>query len=424
MLRVAAVAAVCAGFTGFRPLTANAAEPWSGWRGSDRSGWSRETELPQRWSADQGIRWKATLPGHGTSSPIIWESDVIVTAADGIKQSDLHIICLRNADGSERWHLRLWGTAPTLHHGSKSDMATPTPVTDGRRVFALFGTGDVLACDADGGLLWHRSLAAEYGPFENRFGHTSSPLLVDNLLIVQCDHYGDSYLLAIEAQTGRDCWRIERPGIWHSWSSPQLVGNPQTGETELVVCAAERIDGFRIATGEALWTARGLQRECIPTPVIGQGLLLAVSGPNGATFAIRPGGRGDVTDSHIVWQSRRGVPFVPSPVVVDDCYYLVNDQGIATCLDVQSGQMHWQSRLSGAFTASPIAGDGKIYFSNEDGETTVVKTGNEFVELSRNTLGEPVYVYASGAISQGCVYLRTPTGLVCIDGKARSNSEK
>jgi outer membrane protein assembly factor BamB len=388
------------------------AENWPEWRGPGRNGVSSETNLPVQWSAEKNIRWKTPLPGQGVSSPVIWGDRIFLTAAEGSSQSELIVLCLALKDGKENWRLRLWGTSPTLRHATKSGMATPTPITDGTHLYAFFGTGDVFCIDHGGSLVWQRSLADEYGAFENRFGHTSSPALLGDLLFLQCDHYGDSYLLAIDKRTGQNRWKQDRPGVWHSWSSPQLVQDV-AGNSELVVCAAERIDAFQPETGQPLWTVGGLQRECIPTPVTGHGLVFAVSGPKGTAMAIRPGSRGDVSDSHVVWRSKRGSPYVPSAILVGDHYYLVDDAGIATCLDAHSGDLVWQKRLGGAFTASPIAAGGKIYFTNDDGDTTVITAGEDsLVELAKNSLGEPVY--SSGAISQGCLFLRTPKHLFCI----------
>jgi outer membrane protein assembly factor BamB len=180
---------------------------------------------------------------------------------------------------------------------------------------------------------------------------------------------------------------------------------------ELIVCAAERLDALDPRTGEPLWSVSGMQRECIPTPVTGHGFIYAVSGPKGTAMAIRPGGRGDVSESNVVWRNQRGTPYVPSPVLYGDQYYLVDDQGI-------SGKVVWQKRLGGAFTASLIAGDGKVYFTNDDGVTVVAKAHEpSYVELSRNSLGEPVY--SSAAISQGCLFFRTPSHLVCVGPAVR-----
>jgi outer membrane protein assembly factor BamB len=343
----------------------------------------------------------------------VWEDKVFVTSSDGPKQSDLHLICLDRDTGREVWHLRLWGTAPTLYHATKSSMASPTPVTDGRHVYAFFGTGDVFCVDFAGGLVWQRSLADEYGEFENRFAASSSPLLYRDLLLLQCDHYGKSYVLALDQATSANRWKADRPEAWLSWATPQLVPVGSDGTHEFVVCGSEKIDAYDPLTGEKLWTVRGMRRECIPTPVFGHGLLYAVSGPKGPTFAIKPGGRGDVTESHVVWSNVRGSPFVPSAILVGDLYYLVDDHGIATCLDSETGKVVWQKRFQGDFTASPVAAGGHIYFVNEAGETVVIRSGvPTYDEVARNALNEPVF--ASPAISQGKLFLRSARNLYCI----------
>ncbi|HWB12688.1 MAG TPA: PQQ-binding-like beta-propeller repeat protein [Pirellulales bacterium] len=416
------------------------AENWPGWRGPARNGLSNETGLPVSWSEKQGVHWRVALPGSGISNPIVWGERVFVTSSDGRNQDELHLICLARDDGSEKWHLRLWGSAPTLYHPTKSSMASPSPVTDGEHIFAFYGSGDVVCVDFDGGLVWQRSLASEYGPFENRFAASSSPLLYRDLLVLQCDHYGPSYLLAIDKATGANRWKADRPDVWLSWSSPQLTP-PATGKAEgelpvaspkrarvptttvapaitdvrdeLLVCGSHRLDAYDPTTGEKLWTVGGLSRECVPTPVFGHGLIFATTGPNGQTVCVRPGGKGDVTDSHVVWSNPRGSPFVPSPVLVGDRLYLVDDKGVGTCLDARSGRLAWRKRFGGAFTASPVAGDGKAYFCDESGQTIVVATDTDkYRELARNQLGEAIF--ASPAISQSRLFIRTATHLYCL----------
>jgi outer membrane protein assembly factor BamB len=380
---------------------------WAGWRGPGRNGVSHESGLPLRWSSTENVAWKASLPGMGVGGPIIWGDRIFVTDCDGPHQANLHVICLARDSGSELWHDQFWGTAPTLHHDTKSSMATPVPVTDGKFVFAFFGTGDVFCTTVEGELVWQRSLASEYGAFENRFAASSSPVLYDNLVIVQCDHYGDSYVLAIDKATGATAWKVDRPGYWHSWASPQLV--PVAGvqtvastgkdlaksssqrQFELVLCGSEKLDAFDPATGRKLWTVAGMLRECIPTPVFDNGLIYAVSGPKGPTLAVRPGGRGD---------------------------QLVDDAGVLTCLDATRGTRRWQSRLPGRYTASPLAGDGKIYFFNEDGMTTVISShADRYQVLSQNAIDEPIF--ATPAISQSQLFIRTPSRLWCIGGAVR-----
>ena len=389
-------------------------ENWPGWRGPDRNGVTADRGAPLHWSPTLGVAWKTPLPGAGISNPIVWDRRVICTASDGVNQQDLHVLCLDRDNGRELWHTRLWGTAPTLHHETKSSMASPSPITDGRHVFAFFGSGDVFCLDMDGGLVWHRSLSAEYGAFENRFAASSSPLLFEDSLIVQCDHYGSSYIIAIDKQTGANRWKTDRPEVWLSWSSPLCVPAGGAGGFELIVCGSEKMDAFDPRSGEKLWTVRGLARECIPTPLAAHGLIFATSGPNNSTYAVRPGGRGDVTDTHVVWNSPRGNPFVPSAILVGDYFYAVDDHGIATCLAAATGKSVWRKRFGGDFTASPVAADGKIYFTNEVGATLVIKADTDrYEELATNTIDEPVF--ASPAISEGRVFLRSAKHLWCLE---------
>ena len=390
------------------------ADNWPGWR-SDGNGVSAESGIPARWSASENVLWKTELPGAGISSPVVWDDRVFVTAADGKDLDNLQVFCLDRERGAVRWREQFWGTSPTLYHAQKSSMATPAPVTDGERVFGFFGTGDVFALTVDGELLWHRSLAAEYGTFENRFAASSSPLVFEDTLILQCDHYGASYVIAIDKETGANRWKVDRPECWLSWATPKLceLGG---GRHELVVSGSHKLDAFDPRTGEKLWTVNGMQRECIPTPLFAHGWVYAVSGPSGPSYAIEAGGRGDVTETHVRWKNPRGAPFVPSAIVAGEGYFLVDDQGILTRLNAKTGRLDWQKRLGGAFTASPVAAAGKVYFTNEDGLTIVVAAdSDQYEEIARNPLNEPVF--SSAAISKGCIFLRTSARLYCIGSR-------
>lgn len=391
-------------------------EDWPGWRGPLRTGVTADRGVPLTWSATENVAWKAPLVGTGTSNPIIWQDRVFLTASAGRDQGELHVVCFDRETGTERWHQKLWGTAPTLYY-PKNGMAGPSPITDGKKLWTFFASGDVFCFDLDGGLLWQRSLADEYGPFENRFAATSSPLLFEDLLLVQCDHYGSSYLVALDSATGANRWKTDRPEAWLSWSSPQLVAvEGKSEQTELVICSSEKMHGYDPRTGKLLWTVRGLARECVPTPVLAPGVLISASGPNGVHVAVKPGGRGDVTDTHVVWKNDRGTSFVPSPIVVGPRYYLAEDKGILSCLDVASGELNWRKRLNGKFTASPISAEGRIYFTDEAGATLVVDAAaSDYVELARNEIGEDVH--ASPAIADGRFYLRTAKHLYCLKSK-------
>jgi outer membrane protein assembly factor BamB len=389
------------------------AENWPGWRGPARTGVTGDSGVPTTWSATENVLWKVPVPGIGTANPVVWDDRVFLTASDGRDQGELHVICLDRDTGRERWHRRLWGTAPTLFYG-KSGMASPSPVTDGEHLWAAFGSGDLFCFDLDGGLVWQRALSDEYGVFENRFGASSSPLLFEDTLIHQCDHYGASYVIALDKRTGANRWKSDRPEAWHSWSSPQLV--PIGDRFELVLCGSEKLDGYDPRTGKRLWTVHGLARECVPTPVVSNGFLISVSGPNGAHFAVKPGGAGDVTDSHVAWRSDRGTSFVPSGIATGGRYYVADDKGIATCFDAATGTLLWRKRLGGRFTASPVAAVGRLFFTDESGSTLVLDaTQPDYQELARNECGEDVY--ASPAISQGRFFVRSAKSLICIGTK-------
>lgn len=389
------------------------AENWPGWRGPDRNGVTSDTGVPTTWSATENVLWRVPIPGTGTGNPIVWDDRVFLTASDGHDQGELHIFCFDRDTGRTRWHRRVWGTAPTLFY-PKSGMASPSPVTDGKHLWAAFGTGDIFCFDLEGGLVWQRALSDEYGVFENRFGASSSPLLFEETLIHQCDHYGASYVIALDKTTGSNRWKADRPDVWLSWSSPQLV--PVGDRFELVLSGSEKLDGYDPRTGKWLWTVRGQARECVPTPVLANGLLISVSGPNGSHVGVQPGGVGDVTESRVAWRDKRGTSFVPSGIAVGERYYVADDKGIATCFDSATGKLLWRKRLGGRFTASPVAAAGKLFFTDESGSTLVVDAAQpDYHELSRNESGEDVY--ASAAISQGRLFLRTAKSLICVGTK-------
>jgi outer membrane protein assembly factor BamB len=195
-----------------------------------------------------------------------------------------------------------------------------------------------------------------------------------------------------------------------------LVPVNEGEQFELVLSGSHKVDAFNPVDGAKLWTVEGMSRECIPSSIFGNGLVYAVSGPGGETLAIRPGGRGNVTGTHVRWHNSRGAPFVPSPIVVGQHYYMVDDEGIGTCLDAQTGKVHWQKRFSGQFTSSPVAAGGNVYFTDEAGNTLVMAPEEDsFRQVARNSVNEPVF--ASPAISQGRFFLRTASHLFCIGGE-------
>jgi outer membrane protein assembly factor BamB len=289
-------------------------------------------------------------------------------------------------------------------------MAVPTPATDGRRLYALFGTGDLVCLDADGKPVWVRSLAVEYGPFRNRWGMAASPLLLDDLLVIQVDHWGQSYLLGVDPRTGADRWKTDRDASVN-WTSP--VAATVAGRRELIAAGTYRVQGYDAETGKELWTVTGMQMQCIPTPVVHRDTVYAVSGRDHYTLAIRlDGGRGDLTGTNVLWKARAGGTYTCSPVCAGGHYYYVEDSGWGNCLDAATGKRVWRERMDGNFRASLVAGDGKVYFTSLEGVVTVVKQGPAFEVLARNDLGESIV--ATPAVSGGQLLIRGDKHLYCV----------
>jgi outer membrane protein assembly factor BamB len=399
------------------PLGA-AASDWPCWRGPDGSGVSAEKNLPQHWSGSENVRWKVPLEGAGVSAPVVWQDRVFLTASDGRLSDRLHVYCFHRDDGRILWHARFFGSAQPEGQFPPGGMAVPTPATDGRRLYALFGTGDLVCLDFDGKPVWVRSLAQEYGPFRNRWGMGASPLLVGELLVVQVDHWGQSYLLGLEAATGANRWRTERDAAVN-WSSPIVAR--VNGKSQIITTGTHRVRGYDPDGGTELWRVRGMQQQCIPSPIVCGNRVYAVSGRSGYTLAIRlDGSHGDLTQSHIIWKKTRGSSYVTSPVCYQGHYYLVREDGLGTCLDAATGKEVWQERMGGEYRASLLAGDGKIYFTSVQGVVSVVKAGPEFQLLAKNDLGENIV--ASPAVSESQLFIRGAGHLFCIGARAARGS--
>jgi outer membrane protein assembly factor BamB len=277
-------------------------------------------------------------------------------------------------------------------------------------VYTSFGARGLVAVDLNGALVWHR----EFGAVNAYHGTAGSPLLYRDRVILYQDQFRESFVAAFDARTGRVMWRTNREANV-GWGTPVAI---RVGDhDEIVVHSQSRVCAYDPNTGSELWRCNGSTYEVIPTPVAGHGMVFCSSGRAGPTLAIRPGGRGDVTRSHLVWSSPRGSPFVPSPVLYDDYLYMVNDMAsIATCFEAQTGRAVWQGRLgvasSEGFSASPVAFDGKVFFTNDDGDTFVLRAGPKFEVLQVNRLGEATL--ASPALVDGRWYVRTDRGLTAI----------
>jgi outer membrane protein assembly factor BamB len=297
----------------------------------------------------------------------------------------------------------------------KNGHASATPVTDGRLVYASFGSNGIAAFDAETGkLAWHR----RFGDINNYHGPAGSPILYKDRIFLYQDGEGKggqrAFVAAFDSKSGRTLWETPRNETV-GWGTPVVI--TVDGHDELIVSSQRRVAAYDPTTGAELWTVRGNTFEVIPTPVVAHGLVFCSSGRAGPTLAIRPGGRGDVTSTHVAWSTPRGSPFVPSGLVYDGLLYLVNDmQSILTVYEATTGQLAYQGRLGVArregFSASPVAVNGEVFFTNDDGETFVVKAGREFNLLRTNTLGERTL--ASPALVDGVWYWRTAVSLIAI----------
>jgi outer membrane protein assembly factor BamB len=381
---------------------------WPRWRGPSGQGWVTGEGYPSRWSATENLVWKVAVPGEGNSSPVIWGDRVFLTTAydKGRRRS---VLCFRRSDGALLWETFAPDASPEGAH-PKNGFASSTPTTDGERVYAYLGNHGLLAVDFVGRVVWHRTL----GRFDAFHGTASSPLLHEDKLILVQDHRGGSFIAAYDKRGGKELWRTQRAAKV-GWNSPIAVR--AGSRVELIVSGQQQIEAYDPETGGELWRARGNTYETIPSPVVGHGLVFCSSGRAGPTLAIRPGGSGDVTDSHIVWRSPKGSPFVPSPIFYGGQLYMVNDMNaVATSFDAGSGEPLWQGRLGRpareGFSGSPVAFAGKVFFTNDQGETFVLRAGPEFDLLHVNRLGEPVL--ASPALVEGRWYFRTEGHLLAI----------
>ncbi len=407
---------------------AGADKQWPSFRGPTGQGIVVDTAIPERWSDTENVVWKAKLPGRGNSSPIVWGDRLFVTseaeprgAAAGLGAKDRAperlLLCYaltktKNVAGEQvAPGGLLWRSAapqPAEHETLywKNTLASSTPLTDGERVIAFFGNAGLLCTDMDGRRLWHVDL----GTFPTMHGPGASPVLYKNLVIVIQDQtVGTSLCAAYNKQTGEKVWQKPRRNC-AGWSSPVLL---RVGDRdELIYNGSQEVVAYDPASGSELWKAAGTSIESIPSIVSGGGLLYSTSGRNGPIFALRPGGKGDITDTHIVWRHVRGGPHVPTPAWHDGRLYVVSDTGVVTCLDATTGDTILQKRFRGRFSMAPLVVGDRLLLVSEEGVCYLVKSGPKLEIASQNDLKAPVL--ATPAILGGRIYFRTADELICI----------
>jgi outer membrane protein assembly factor BamB len=364
--------------------------------------------LPTTWGPDTNVVWKQAIPGAGWSSPVVCRGRVYLTTAvpvAGSRDQSLQALCLHAKSGKVLWTREVFhqdgATAPRIH--TKNSHASPTPLTDGHRLYVHFGHQGTACLDLAGKVLW-RNTDFKYRPVHGAGG---SPIIVKDLLIFSADGADTQRLIALLRDSGKVCWQTERKAEHYkkfSFGTPLLID--VAGRPLVVSPCSGAVCAYDPATGQEVWRVLTEGYSVVPRPVFGHGLVYVATGyERPELLAIRPDGKGDVTDTHVAWRTARAVPLNPSPLLAGDELYLVSDGGVASCLDARTGKVHWRERVGGSHSASPLLAGGKVYFQDEEGTGTVIKAGRTFEQLARNALGERTL--ASYAAADGALFIRT-----------------
>jgi outer membrane protein assembly factor BamB len=384
------------------------AADWPQFRGPGGSAVSTEDNIPVQWSAKDGIAWKVPLSGRGLSCPVVAKDRLYLTSSSGYKESRLHVLAFDPKNGAKLWERQFQSTGNTTCH-PKTCMAAPTPVTDGERVFALFACGDVAALDRDGNLLWYRSLATDYPDITNMVGMASSPALWKDVLVLPMDNAGDSFVLAIDAKTGKNLWKLERPRTIN-WTTPLVADHVAKG-ANVVLQTDNSLVSVDANTGKEIWSISTTGPTTIPSPTLSDGLLLA---PGKETLVLDPSNGGNAPA--LKWKSSKLVGGYASPLVHKGVVYGMSSIGL-NAMDARDGKEIGQIRMKGPFSGSPIIAGNHLYLVNEEGTGYVVKLGEKLELVSTNELKDTIL--CTPAIHNGKMYLRSDSSLYCIGNAAK-----
>lgn len=376
---------------------------WPQFRGPTGQGYSDERGLPLTWSETKNVRWKVAIPGKGWSSPVIQGDRIWLTTATN-KGKSLRAISVDRNTGAILLNVEVFRLKSLGHISSKNSYASPTPVLEGDRVYVHFGAHGTACITQSGEIIWKTKLEYDNG----QHGSGGSPVLYENLLIMSCDGQDVQFVVALDKLTGKVRWKKSREG-YQAYTTP-LVVSLAAGD-QVISPGAFRAIAYEPLTGKELWQVKyGEGFSNVPRPVYGDGLVFICTGfQEPSLLAVRLDGRGDITKSHIAWTLKRGAPLTPSPLLVGTELYLINDNGIASCVDAKTGVPHWQVRLGGNHSASPIYADGRIYFLSEEGESVVILPGKQFKAVAQNQLDGQTL--ASMAVSGGSIFVRSLTHL-------------
>ena len=385
------------------------AQNWPGWRGPNGDGTSSETNLPVRWDSITNVVWKTSVPGKGYSSPVIWKDKLFITTA--IQETQEKILLSYDCkNGKLLWQKTVLKTPFEGKHDNNS-YASGTPATDGTKVFVSFLDGkDVLvaAYDYSGNQIW----VQRPGTFSSPHGYSCSPVLFEDKVIINGDSQGDSFVAALSKADGHILWKVKHDNPAHSFSTPifRNIG----GKMQMIFCGNKEIASYNPTDGSKYWYVTGPSEDFCSSPVYNEknGLVLVSSAwPQRVLVAIKPDGNGDVTKSHVIWQSREGAYYVPSPVCTENYLFSTMTTGKVHCIDIATGKIVWVQDL-GMQYSSPVLANGLVYMPNDNGVITVIKPGASFENIAKNPIGEKMF--ASPAISNGKIYLRGYQHLFCI----------
>ncbi len=394
-------------------------ENWPQWRGPTLNLTSSERGLPVKWSATENIAWKLPMPDRSGATPIIWGDLIFLNVAD---KDNLELWCVDRRDPKILWKRSI---AAGNYKINKQNMSSPSPVTDGKNVWVLTGTGILKGFDFQGNELWMRDIQKDYGRFGLNWGYASSPLLFEDALFVQVLHgmktSDPSYVMRVDKKTGKTLWKVIRPTQAirespDSYSTPTIAWVDK--KPQLIVSGGDIVTAHDLATGEEIWRGTGFNPQnngayrTIASSIVAGDLVYTPTRVS-PLQVYRTGGKGDVTGTHRVWSFDRG-PDVPTPIVDGPYFYSINDRGIVWCLDAKTGkEIYGGKRMKPAtYSASPVLADGKIYVINEEGLATVLKAGPEFEILAENPLDD--YTLSTPVISGGQIFIRTAQALWCI----------
>jgi outer membrane protein assembly factor BamB len=402
------------------------ADNWPAWRGPEGIGICREKNLPLHWSKTENIRWRIALPDRGNSTPIVWENRVFVTQATE-KDSRRTLICFDRENGKLLWQSGVtYSEKETTHQTNPHCSASP--VTDGERIIASFGSAGLYCYDFDGKEIWHRDL----GKQAHIWGNAAAPIIHGDLCILNFGPGERTFLIALDKKTGRTAWQVDEPGgdygekkpgqekaEWiGSWSTPVVINF--NGREEMLMSFPKRVCAFDPKTGRELWTCSGLNPLVYTSPLFSEGVVVGMGGYGGSALAVKAGGKGDVTPTHRLWQIPKTKQRIGSGVIHEGYIYILNDPGVAECFELQTGKLVWEERLKGPGAdstswSSMVLSDGKLYVVNHSGDTFVLKASPKFELLSTNPLNETTN--GSLAVSNGDIFIRTYQSLWCVSEK-------